>query len=115
MAIEVSTQQQNQHQVFVFDEVDTGIGGATAEKVGQIMRQLSQHNQVFAVTHLPQVAGCAHDHLLVSKSSQGQHTTSALVHLEHEQRIEELARMSGGQKITEATLAQAKEFLQTGS
>lgn len=115
LAIEVSTQQQNQHQVFVFDEVDTGIGGATAEKVGQIMQQLSQFNQVFAVTHLPQVAGCAHDHLLVSKSSQGTHTTSALAHLTQAQRIEELARMSGGQRITEATLAQAKEFLQTGS
>ncbi|WP_223787885.1 DNA repair protein RecN [Marinicella meishanensis] len=115
LAIEVSTQQQNQYQVFVFDEVDTGIGGATAEKVGQIMQQLSQHNQVFAVTHLPQVAGCAHDHLLVSKSSHGQHTTSAVAHLDQPQRIEELARMSGGQKITEATLAQAKEFLQTGS
>ncbi len=115
LAIEVSTQQQNQHQAFVFDEVDTGIGGATAEKVGHIMQQLSQNNQVFAVTHLPQVAGHAHDHLLVSKSSHGKHTTSALSHLDESQRIQELARMSGGQNITEATLAQAKEFLKTGS
>jgi DNA repair protein RecN (Recombination protein N) len=115
LAIEVSTQQQNQNQAFVFDEVDTGIGGATAEKVGRIMQQLSENNQVFAVTHLPQVAGHAHDHLLVSKSSHGQYTTSKIAHLDQEQRIQELARMSGGQNITAATLAQAKEFLKTGS
>lgn len=116
LAIEVSIQQtQNQQQSFIFDEVDTGIGGATAEKVGHIMQQLSLHNQVFAVTHLPQVAGHAHDHLLVSKSSKGQYTTSAINHLTHEQRVQELARMSGGQTITEATLAQAREFLKTGS
>ncbi len=114
LAIEVSTQQDNFQQAFIFDEVDTGIGGATAEKVGQIMQQLSHNNQVFAVTHLPQVAGHAHDHLLVSKSSQSDYTTSMIVHLSEEQRIQELARMSGGQNITEATLAQAKEFLKTG-
>ncbi len=115
LAIEVSTQQNSNNQAFIFDEVDTGIGGATAEKVGHIMQQLSDHNQVFAVTHLPQVAGHAHDHLLVSKSSQGQYTTSKIAHLNQQQRIEELARMSGGQNITAATLAQAKEFLKTGS
>ncbi|MFC3193804.1 DNA repair protein RecN [Marinicella sediminis] len=114
LAIEVSTQQKNQHQVFIFDEVDTGIGGATAEQVGHIMQQLSKQNQVFAVTHLPQVAGHAHDHLLVSKSSNRKHTTSKIEHLNENQRIEELARMSGGQTITEATLAQAREFLKTG-
>lgn len=115
LAIEVSTQQKNtQHQAFIFDEVDTGIGGATAEKVGHIMQQLSQNNQVFAVTHLPQVAGHAHDHLLVSKSSKAQYTTSKIKHLSRDERIQELARMSGGKNITEATLAQAKEFLKTG-
>jgi len=121
LAIEVSTQNKpnqknnDNKQAFIFDEVDTGIGGATAEKVGLIMQQLSNHNQVFAVTHLPQVAGHAHDHLLVSKSTQGEYTTSQIAHLDQQQRIEELARMSGGQNITAATLAQAKEFLKTGS
>lgn len=115
LAIEVCTQHKHHHQAFVFDEVDTGIGGGTAEKVGHIMQQLSKNNQVFAVTHLPQVAGHAHDHLLVSKSSQGKYTTSKVEHLNKRQRIEELARMSGGQTITAATLAQAKEFLKTGS
>lgn len=116
LAIEVCAQQQNPSaQSFVFDEVDTGIGGATAEKVGAIMQQLSQRNQVFAVTHLPQVAGHAHDHLLISKSSHGEHTTSKVTHLSEQQRIEELARMTGGETITETTLAQAKEFLKTTS
>ena len=111
LAIEVCSQKKDNAQSFVFDEVDTGIGGATAEKVGAIMQQLSQNNQVFAVTHLAQVAGHAHDHLLISKSSQGEHTTSRVDHLNEQQRIEELARMTGGEVITEATLAQAREFL----
>ncbi len=112
LAIEVCCQRQNNNsQSFIFDEIDTGIGGATAEKVGAIMQQLSRDNQVFAVTHLPQVAGHAHDHLLISKSSVGEHTTSKVTHLNKQQRIEELARMTGGETITKATLAQAKEFL----
>lgn len=115
LAIEV-VGQNHDHSVFVFDEVDTGIGGATAAKVGAIMRTLSEQHQVFAVTHLPQVAGQAHDHILVSKSndkSQGL-TRSAIQHLNREQRIQELARMSGGETITKTTLAQAEEFLKTG-
>jgi len=115
LAIEV-VGQNHDHSAFVFDEVDTGIGGATASKVGDIMHKLSQQHQVFAVTHLPQVAGQAHDHILVSKSSDQSHglTRSAVQHLNREQRIQELARMSGGETITETTLAQAEEFLKTG-
>ncbi|GAA4808354.1 DNA repair protein RecN [Marinicella pacifica] len=115
LAIEV-VGQNHDHTAFVFDEVDTGIGGATASKVGGIMRNLSEQHQVFAVTHLPQVAGQAHDHILVSKSSDQSHglTRSAIQHLNREQRIQELARMAGGETITETTLAQAEEFLKTG-
>jgi DNA repair protein RecN (Recombination protein N) len=115
LAIEV-VGQNHDHSAFVFDEVDTGIGGATASKVGAIMRRLSEQHQVFAVTHLPQVAGQAHDHILVTKSSDQSHglTRSAVQHLNREQRIQELARMSGGETITETTLAQAEEFLKTG-
>lgn len=115
LAIEV-VGQNHDHSAFVFDEVDTGIGGATAAKVGAIMRKLSEQHQVFAVTHLPQVAGQAHDHILVSKSSDETHglTRSAVQHLNREQRIQELARMSGGETITKTTLAQAEEFLKTG-
>ncbi len=115
LAIEV-VGQNHDHSAFVFDEVDTGIGGATASKVGAIMRKLSKQHQVFAVTHLPQVAGQAHDHILVSKSSDQSQgiTRSAIQHLNREQRIQELARMAGGETITETTLAQAEEFLKTG-
>ena len=115
LAIEV-VGQNHDYSAFVFDEVDTGIGGATASKVGAIMRKLSEQHQVFAVTHLPQVAGQAHDHILVSKSSDQSHglTRSAIQHLNREQRIQELARMAGGETITETTLAQAEEFLKTG-
>ncbi|KAA3639191.1 MAG: DNA repair protein RecN [Proteobacteria bacterium] len=115
LAIEV-VGQNHDHSAFVFDEVDTGIGGATAAKVGAIMRKLSEQHQVFAVTHLPQVAGQAHDHILVSKSNDKTHglTRSSIQHLNREQRIQELARMAGGETITKTTLAQAEEFLKTG-
>ena len=113
LAIEVAINQQ-QSGTFVFDEVDTGVGGATAEMIGQLMQKLGHNNQVFAVTHLPQVAGFADQHLQVSKENIDGITQSAVAVLDQEQRILELARMAGGQKITATTLAQAREFLKTG-
>ncbi len=116
LAIEVSKKQRDQAQTFVFDEVDTGIGGGVAEMIGQLMHDLASDNQVLAVTHLPQVAGMADQHLRVSKQVDNhKNATSSQVHeLDRSERIQELARMSGGQKITEATLAQAREFLRVG-
>lgn len=113
LAIEVCNNAFKNHSSFVFDEVDTGVGGATAEMIGQMMFRLGDKHQIFTVTHLPQVAGQANQHLLVRKKSKAQYTVSSLQELNHEQRIQELARMSGGQNITEATLAQAREFLKT--
>jgi len=78
------------------------------------MQQRGPNNEVFAVTHLPQVAGFADQHLQVSKENVDGITQSAVSVLDQEQRIHELARMSGGQNITETTLAQARELLKTG-
>lgn len=110
LAIEICKKQQ-QSASFIFDEVDAGIGGAVAETVGKLMRKLSANQQVFAVTHLPQVAGLSHHHLLVSKQEVSGLTESSVDILTTEQRIQELARMSGGSNITESTLQQAKEFM----
>ena len=110
LAIEICKKQQ-QSSSFVFDEVDAGIGGAVAETVGKLMRKLSQNQQVFAVTHLPHVAGLAHHHYLVSKNESKGMTESSVELLNTRQRIEELARMSGGSTITETTLQQAKAFM----
>lgn len=110
LAIEIC-KKQDQSSSFVFDEVDAGIGGAVAETVGKLMRKLSEKQQVFAVTHLPHVAGLAHHHYLVSKTEIKGLTESSVDLLDNNQRIQELARMSGGSTITETTLEQAKAFM----
>lgn len=99
----------------IFDEVDVGIGGATAEIVGRLLSQLGQHCQLLCITHLPQVASQAQHHLQVSKSSQGQNTQTQVCALDDDQRIQEIARMLGGVELTQQTLAHAKEMLGTGA
>jgi len=96
----------------VFDEVDTGLSGATAEKIGKLLRKLGDSYQVFCVTHQPQVAACGHHHLLVEKYFVDNSTYTRLRLLNTEEKTREIARMLGGEKITEKTLAHAKEVLQ---
>lgn len=95
----------------IFDEVDVGIGGGTAERVGRLMRQLGEHAQIMCVTHQPQVASQAHNHYQVSKISGDQETHTRIRALSEEQRREEIARMLGGVEITQSTLAHADEML----
>jgi len=111
LAIQLIAAAQSDLPTLIFDEVDVGIGGAIAETVGKQLRELGQHCQVFCVTHLPQVAAQGHQHLQVIKSKQQQSTQTQLDSLSKEARVEEIARMLGGQKITEQTLAHAEEML----
>ena len=96
----------------VFDEVDTGLSGATAEKIGKLLRKLGDAYQVFCVTHQPQVAACGHQHLLVEKYFVEKSTHTRLRLLDGEEKTAEIARMLGGEKITKKTLEHAKEVLQ---
>jgi DNA repair protein RecN (Recombination protein N) len=114
LAIAVTTSQLGTAQTLIFDEVDSGVGGAVAETVGRLMRQLGVDRQVLAVTHLPQVAACADHHMLVSKQLQGKSTLSTVAAVLGEQRVGEIARMLGGEKLSSTTLAHAKEMLQAG-
>jgi DNA repair protein RecN (Recombination protein N) len=114
LAIAVTTSQLGTAQTLIFDEVDSGVGGAVAETVGRLMRQLGMDRQVLAVTHLPQVAACADHHMLVSKQLQGKLTLSTVTAIQGEQRVGEIARMLGGEKLSSTTLAHAKEMLQAG-
>ena len=114
LAIAVTTSQLGTAQTLIFDEVDSGVGGAVAETVGRLMRQLGVDRQVLAVTHLPQVAACADHHMLVSKQLHGKTTLSSVMAVLGEQRVGEVARMLGGEKLSSTTLAHAKEMLQTG-
>jgi DNA repair protein RecN (Recombination protein N) len=111
LAIEVITLDKHTASTLIFDEVDVGIGGGTAEIVGQLLRQVSSDMQVLCITHQAQVAGQAHHHLVVQKSHQDNKTSSLLNYLARQQRVEEMARMLGGLKITEATRSTAQELL----
>ena len=97
----------------IFDEVDSGIGGGIAEIVGQKLRRLSQNRQVLCVTHLPQVASQAHQHLFVAKNQKATVTSSTVKRLSEQERVEEVARMLGGVTITANTLAHAQEMLES--
>ena len=99
----------------MFDEVDVGVSGATAATVGKLLRQLGQQNQVICVTHLPQVAAQAHQQLRVDKTTDGEHTETQMVTLDHDNRVIELARLLGGDRITDTTKANAKELLANAS
>ena len=111
LAIAVTTSQLGQAQTLIFDEVDAGVGGAVAQTVGRLMRQLGKDRQVMAVTHLPQVAACADQHLVVAKHSDKGGTASTVIAVEGPSRVAEVARMLGGDKLSPATLAHAKEML----
>ena len=111
LAIAVTTSALGEAPTLIFDEVDAGVGGAVAEAVGRLMRQLGQDRQVLAVTHLPQVAAQAHHHLLVVKHSDAQGTSSSVQTLENGARVREIARMLGGQQLSSTSLAHAEEML----
>jgi len=111
LAIAVTTSRLGTAQTLIFDEVDAGVGGAVAETVGRLMKQLGRDRQVLAVTHLPQVASCADHHLVVAKQSDAKGPSSSVSAVNGEQRVAEVARMLGGERLSGTTLAHAKEML----
>jgi len=112
LAIQVITAQTSSIPTLIFDEVDVGIGGPTAEVVGQLLRRLGERGQVLTVTHLPQVAAQGHQHLYVHKASDAHETRTCIRHLETQQRVKEVARMLGGTRLTEESLAHAQAMLE---
>jgi DNA repair protein RecN (Recombination protein N) len=111
LAIQVITAQTSRVPTLVFDEVDVGIGGPTAEVVGQLLRRLGERGQVLTVTHLPQVAAQGHQHLFVHKLRDSDATRTAVSKLSAERRVEEIARMLGGVDLTEESLAHARQMV----
>lgn len=117
LAIAVTTRQLAHERgagTLIFDEVDAGIGGSVAETVGRLMKQLGRERQVLAVTHLPQVAACADHHFVVSKQSSDGHTHSEVRAAAGEARVAEIARMLGGERVSDTSLAHAQEMLAIG-
>ena len=111
LAIAVTTSQLGQARTLIFDEVDAGVGGAVAETVGRLMHQLGRDRQVMAVTHLPQVAAFADQHLVVAKRTDQGATVSTVEPVIAGQRVTEIARMLGGERLSDTTLAHAREML----
>ncbi|MCK5003304.1 MAG: DNA repair protein RecN [Gammaproteobacteria bacterium] len=111
LAIQMITATQARIPTLIFDEVDSGVGGGIAEIVGQHLRTLGKSNQVVCITHLPQVASQAHNHMRVHKQSDKKQTTTGVDTLNKQQRIEEIARMLSGVDITQQSLAHAEEMI----
>ncbi|WP_457328987.1 DNA repair protein RecN [Rhizobacter sp. P5_C2] len=115
LAIAVTTSQLSQGAdaagTLIFDEIDSGVGGAVADTVGRLMKQLGRDRQVLAVTHLPQVAACADLHYVVSKRTEAGSTHSDIHAVAGEVRVAEIARMLGGERMSGTSLAHAQEML----
>ena len=115
LAIQVIAAAHSSIPTLIFDEVDVGIGGSTADIVGQLLKQLGKQGQVISVTHQPQVAAHAHHHYVASKILENDQAESSMTILTNQQRIEELARMLGGSQITQQTISHASELLSLAS
>ncbi|RLM22664.1 DNA repair protein RecN [Brenneria alni] len=111
LIIQVITARKMDTPALIFDEIDVGISGPTAAVVGKMLRRLGDSTQVMCVTHLPQVAGCGHQHFFVSKQTDGAETETLMQPLDKRARLQELARLLGGGAVTKNTLANAKELL----
>lgn len=113
LAIKVTLSSLDSNTTLIFDEIDAGIGGGIAEKVGKRLKRLSEHHQVFCVTHLPQIASFADQHFSVEKREMNGKMRTEVVLLEKNERVEEIARMLGGEKLTQTTRMHAKEMITT--
>jgi DNA repair protein RecN (Recombination protein N) len=111
LALKAILAQTDSVETVVFDEVDSGIGGRVAEVVGRKLCELAKHHQVICITHIPQIAKFADHHFRISKHVSKGRTKTAITPLSKEERYKEIARMLGGEKITQATLDHAKEML----
>jgi DNA repair protein RecN (Recombination protein N) len=111
LALKTILARLDQVPTLVFDEVDAGIGGRVGLQVGETMRQVAAHRQVFAITHLPQIAARAHHHIVVSKGARGGVTTADVAVMDGDQRVAEIARMLGGDAESGVSRAHARELL----
>ncbi|MFH1216281.1 MAG: DNA repair protein RecN [Pseudomonadota bacterium] len=111
LALKCLLARKDQVETVIFDEVDTGISGKAAESVARKIRELASHHQVLCITHLPQIASCADVHYRVSKSVENERTRTAIVKLDMEQRVTEIAAMLDGSSVTPQTVAYATELI----
>jgi DNA repair protein RecN (Recombination protein N) len=111
LAIKNSLRRASRNMVIVFDEVDAGIGGAVAERVGRVLAELATEHQVLCITHLPQIAAFADRHFVVRKTTRAGRTRTQVDRVDGDLRVDELARMAGGEEVTEVTREHARSLL----
>ncbi len=111
LAVKNSLRRADRNMVIVFDEVDAGIGGAVAERVGRVLAELATEHQVLCITHLPQIAAFADRHFVVRKETRGGRTRTQVDRVQDDLRVEELARMAGGENVTDITRQHARSLL----
>lgn len=111
LALKTILARKTSVETIIFDEIDSGIGGATAEIIGEKLRSLSEYNQVLCITHLPQIAGKGDAHFIVKKMVRDNRTQAAIMLLSPEERVREIARLLGGKVISERAMAHAEEML----
>ena len=99
--------------ILVFDEIDIGISGRIAQKVGRVMKKLSEHHQIIAITHLAQIAALADEHLLVEKEIEGETTITKIRKLDKNEKVIEVAKLLSGEKVTDASIKSAKELMES--
>jgi DNA repair protein RecN (Recombination protein N) len=114
LALKTVLAQKDKLPLLIFDEIDTGVSGRIAQKVGQAIKSLSSHHQIIAITHLPQIAGLAEHHYSVDKNQINGKTISSIRKLNHEERITEVAKLLSGDKVTDSSLESAKELISKG-
>jgi DNA repair protein RecN (Recombination protein N) len=115
LALKTALEAQDPVDLLLFDEVDSGIGGAVAQAVGERLRRLARHRQIICVTHLPMIAALASHHVLVEKHASGGRTVACFETVDEDARIEEISRMLAGDRITATTRRQARELLDASS
>ncbi|MDH3330380.1 MAG: DNA repair protein RecN, partial [Desulfobulbaceae bacterium] len=113
LAMKCLLARRDQVNTVVFDEVDAGIGGKAAEAVARKIAELAVHHQVLCITHLPQIAAAANEHFMVEKNIRSGRTLTTITTLVKEQRVMELARMLGGNSLTDQTVAYARELVES--
>jgi DNA repair protein RecN (Recombination protein N) len=112
LSIKASLSGKDNVPILVFDEIDAGISGRIAGKVGKLLKQLSTAHQIISITHLPQIAALSENHLYVSKKENKNETTTEIKQLNNEEKINEIAKLLSGEKVTNASLQSAKELIQ---
>jgi len=111
LAIKSTLADKDETPTLVFDEIDVGISGITAQKVAEMMKTLSKTHQIISITHLPQIAAAADNHFLIEKTAREGKTYTGIREIKDDEVVQEIARILGGENITENVLNSAREML----